>query len=103
MISCYVSRSESRRPQIFCSITGHAYYAPKGQDIVCAGVSALYQSLELGLSNYEPEFQDASGGGCEAFYVFNPSEIGNAFVDNFVESMKLLESQYPECIEINVL
>lgn len=26
-------------------IEGHAEYAPEGQDIVCAGVSALTQSL----------------------------------------------------------
>lgn len=26
-------------------VSGHAHYAPEGQDIVCAGVSALYETL----------------------------------------------------------
>lgn len=29
------------------TVTGHAGYAPKGEDIVCAGVSALVQTLGL--------------------------------------------------------
>ena len=27
-------------------VNGHAGYMPRGSDIVCAGVSALYQTLE---------------------------------------------------------
>ncbi len=30
-------------------LSGHADYGPKGQDIVCAGVSALAQGALLGL------------------------------------------------------
>lgn len=40
MIRCqYVRRNH------MISISGHAGYAPKGQDIVCAGVSAIEYSL----------------------------------------------------------
>lgn len=28
-------------------VRGHAQYAPEGQDIVCAGVSALYETLVI--------------------------------------------------------
>lgn len=41
------------------TITGHAGAAPKGQDIVCAWVSAVYQTALLGLeavANKHPEF-----------------------------------------------
>lgn len=30
-------------------VDGHADYAPHGQDIVCAGISAITQSCALGL------------------------------------------------------
>lgn len=31
------------------SVTGHAGYAPRGQDIVCAGASTLYYTLRAAL------------------------------------------------------
>lgn len=36
---------------------GHAQYAPEGQDIVCAGVSALYETL-LGHPQVHEESRD---------------------------------------------
>lgn len=40
------------------TITGHANYAPKGKDIVCAGVSAIYQSALLGLMAIAKQYPD---------------------------------------------
>lgn len=34
------------------SVTGHANTAPHGEDIVCAGISALTQTAILGLQNH---------------------------------------------------
>ncbi|MDH7577206.1 MAG: ribosomal-processing cysteine protease Prp [Bacillota bacterium] len=33
-------------------VRGHAGYAPKGEDIICAGVSALVQAAVLGLRHF---------------------------------------------------
>ena len=32
------------------SVTGHALHGKKGEDVLCAGVSAMAQMLELGIS-----------------------------------------------------
>jgi uncharacterized protein YsxB (DUF464 family) len=36
-------------------VSGHAGFKPKGEDIVCAAVSALAQTAALGLGHYLPE------------------------------------------------
>ena len=33
------------------SVSGHSGFAPRGEDIVCAGVSAIVQTTLLGLQN----------------------------------------------------
>ena len=33
-------------------VEGHAEFAPHGQDIVCAGVSAIVQAAILGIEHY---------------------------------------------------
>lgn len=56
-------------------VTGHADYAEKGKDIVCAGVSALVQTLELyaighgGKSVHRPGYAriDVIGGHPDVF------------------------------------
>lgn len=36
---------EKNRKYIYVEVSGHAEYAEKGSDIVCAGVSTLYQAF----------------------------------------------------------
>lgn len=46
------------------SITGHAGYAPRGTDIVCAAVSALTQAALLGLTEHlglDPKVETETG------------------------------------------
>lgn len=40
---------DSRSGYMNIKVEGHANYAPHGQDIVCAGVSAILQTAVLGL------------------------------------------------------
>ena len=47
MIKVTIDMSEG----ISIKTTGHANYAPYGEDIVCAGVSAILQTAVLGLEN----------------------------------------------------
>lgn len=95
MISC---RYTDRGAQSYLTITGHAGYAPRGYDIVCAGVSALYESLLHGLGKYEPGFIPADDG----FTLLHPSGIGKAFIENFLDCVKDLETQYPDHIELEI-
>ena len=48
MIKIEIVRN-SDQAMVGFSVTGHANTAPHGQDIVCAGISALTQTAVLGL------------------------------------------------------
>lgn len=39
-------------------VDGHADYAPHGQDIVCAGISAIIQTCALGLQAIAETYPD---------------------------------------------
>ena len=47
MINITVTKEDNGHINI--DVNGHANYAPHGQDIVCAGVSAIVQTTLLGL------------------------------------------------------
>ena len=97
MIQCTITRPDTGR--VICTIKGHARYAPVGKDIVCAGVSALYQSLKLGLQEYEPAFKDQ----IEGFEIQNPTKIGAALVCTFIKSMECIEKTFPKYVSLCVL
>ena len=65
-------------------IEGHAEYAPEGQDIVCAGVSALTQSLVLSLEKLTDDKieYEVSSGRVDIYYR-NLSEKVQTLVDSF--------------------
>ena len=44
-----------------CEFAGHAGYAEKGKDIVCAGVSALYYALTEGVRRQAPAAVSVAG------------------------------------------
>lgn len=48
---------------------GHAGYAPKGQDIVCAAVSTLMQALAFSVNDREDGFAVASSSGAAGTYL----------------------------------
>jgi uncharacterized protein YsxB (DUF464 family) len=50
-------RLESEAGGYHLAVQGHAGFAPKGKDVVCAGVSALVETLAIGLERIAP------GGG----------------------------------------
>ncbi len=51
MITIKIERNEKQAVTGF-NVEGHAQTAPHGQDIVCAGVSALIQTSVFGLERY---------------------------------------------------
>lgn len=42
-----------RPPAVSLTVSGHAGAAPHGEDLVCAAVSALVETLALGLKRFE--------------------------------------------------
>ena len=77
-----------------CKITvsGHAGYAEKGSDIVCAAISALYQTLLLREHCYEQ-----IGVEDDLRTAFTDTPMWNRVVfDTIAKGMEAIARQYPE-------
>ncbi len=88
---------------------GHADYAPKGQDIVCAGVSALCYALVNTLANIDHECgmarmkSIANGEGhmrIRARICWENLSVIRACFQVTVTGLKMMAEQYPDYIKI---
>lgn len=83
------------------TITGHAGYAEPGKDIVCAGVSALVQTL---IQSIETLTQDTikctlSPGAAE-INLGDLSERASVLVDSFFVGCTLMAGEYPDRVRV---
>lgn len=82
-------------------VSGHARYAKLGQDIVCAGVTALTQTLLKsmeGLTEDKIEY-DISPGRADIKYG-NLSEAGKLLVDSFFIGICKIVDEFPDYVRI---
>ena len=82
-------------------ISGHAGYAEAGKDIVCAGVTALTQTLIRsleGLTSDEIKYE-ISPGRADIHYR-NLSEEGKLLVDSFFIGVCQITNEFPEYVRI---
>lgn len=82
-------------------ISGHAWYAEYGKDIVCAGVTALTQTLIQSIENLtddEIEYR-ISPGKVEVEYR-NLSEKSKTLVDSFFVGICLIAEEFPEYVKV---
>lgn len=83
------------------TVFGHANYAKAGKDIVCAGVTALTQSLigsMEGLTRDKIEYE-MSPGRTDIKYR-NLSEEGKLLVDSFFIGVCQIANEFPEYVRI---
>lgn len=90
------------------SITGHSGQASKGNDIVCAGVSALSQSVALALEYYAIAHSINQQEGLLEFSV-NVASLSDAhkircesIVSVFILGINEIRKQYPEFVQVNI-
>ena len=82
-------------------ISGHAGYAEAGKDIVCAGVTALTQTLIRsleGLTSDEIKYE-ISPGRADIHYG-NLSEEGKLLVDSFFIGVCSIADEFPYNVRI---
>lgn len=84
-------------------ISGHAGYAEPGKDIVCAGVTALTQTLIQSIENLTDDKIEyrISPGKAEIEYR-NLSEKSKTLVDSFFVGICLIAEEFPEHCESEV-
>lgn len=78
------------------TVTGHAGHGPPGQDIVCAAVSALVQTLALSLDRLAPEETVCSmEPGSATIRYTSLSEKGRLLVCSFFVGIEAVATAYP--------
>lgn len=82
-------------------ISGHAGYAEYGKDIVCAGVTALTQTLIQSIENLTDDKIEyrISSGKAEVEYR-NLSEKSKTLVDSFFIGICLIAEEFPEYVKV---
>lgn len=83
------------------SLKGHAGYAAKGSDVVCAAVSALSQTLVMAaeiLTKDDVEY--AINSGNLEFGWEEASETLKTLIDGFRIGIMAIAADYPECITL---
>ena len=82
-------------------ISGHAGYAEVGKDIVCAGVTALVQTLICSLKNLtRDEIEYEISPGRADIHCGDLSEEGKLLVDSFFIGVCLIANEFPEYVRI---
>ncbi|MDF2928285.1 ribosomal-processing cysteine protease Prp [Anaerospora sp.] len=83
-------------------VSGHANVAPKGHDIVCAGVSALTQAAVLGLERYlKRQFTlDITSGKLLMELTGPPDERTQAVLETMLLGLQEIASTYPKSVQI---
>ena len=83
-------------------IEGHAGYAEKGKDIVCAAISVLYQNLVNSIDELSDSvIHDFSADGYARVYIGGLYEYSRALVDSFKLGCKTMEMTYPDNVEVH--
>ena len=83
------------------TIDGHAGYAEAGKDIVCAGVSALAQTLIKSIEDLTSStIQYDIGPGRVDIKFKNLPEEGKLLVDSFFLGICLIADEFPDYIKI---
>lgn len=82
-------------------ISGHAGYAEPGKDIVCAGVTALTQTLIQSIDDLTDDKIEyrISPGKVEVEYR-NLSEKSKTLVDSFFIGVSMIADEFPEYVRV---
>lgn len=83
------------------TVDGHARYAPSGQDIVCAGVTTLTQTLIKSIEDLTTDKikYSISSGRVDIEYG-NLSERSRTLVDSFFIGILMIADGYPDFVRI---
>lgn len=92
---------EVRRTDSGITVRGHAGYAPHGQDVVCAAVSTLVQSLFASVKELTAdEIKADMAAGNAVIEYGNLSKEARLLVDSFFVGIQMIADSYPENVRI---
>lgn len=92
---------EVKRSGSGLTITGHAGYAPHGQDIVCAAVSTLVQTFfESVQALTADEITVDFGPGKAVIQYGNLSDAAKLLEDSLFVGLNLIADNYPDNVRV---
>ncbi|MBA4537191.1 ribosomal-processing cysteine protease Prp [Bacillus aquiflavi] len=109
MIEITIKRSKLGHIQSF-SISGHANFANRGQDIVCAGVSAVSfgtVNAIVKLTEIEPDVEQGQNGFLRCVFPENlPINIQarvQLLLEGMLVSLQTIERDYKKYVQIKIV
>nr|DAE22243.1 MAG TPA: YsxB-like protein [Podoviridae sp. ctKS020] len=96
MITVTISRNAE---ELIVEVSGHSNYAPQGEDIVCAGVSALTLMCVNAAMLSEGKIEKMCSGYSKI--TLPNSENIHFFCAALVEAFEIMATKYPEYICVN--
>lgn len=86
------------------SVKGHAYFAPHGEDIVCAAVTSAVQMTANTITDVVGQSASVSVSENEIIITeFVPSRTINIIIEGLKLHLKTIKEDYPETIKINTM
>lgn len=83
------------------TVSGHAGYAPIGQDIVCAAVSTLLQVFCASVEKLTAdEIKSNMAAGNAVIEYGNLSKEAQLLVDSFFVGIQMIADEYPQNVRI---
>lgn len=84
-------------------IRGHAGYAPRGQDIVCAGVTAITQTLVESIESLTGnEIKYDMSPGRVDIEIKDPDEDAQLLMDSFFVGAEMIADEFPEYVRVEI-
>lgn len=96
-----ITYREAKENVLKLQAEGHAGYAPKGQDIVCAAVSTLMQALAFSVNDREDGFAVASSSGAAGTYLelqARATPENRAKFELVTDGLELVAQLYPKFV-----
>ena len=83
------------------TVSGHANYAEAGKDIVCAGVSALIQTLIKSIGDLtEDKIEYEISPGRADIHYRDLSDAGKLLIDSFFIGVCQIADEFPDHVRI---
>ena len=105
MIEVEIKEERDGRISAF-SVHGHSGTAPKGRDIVCAGVSALAQTALLGLGRHlhrDVDYHIEPSGDLRMKLREAPDDLSEAILRTMRLGLAEIARVYPDAVRVRIM
>ena len=99
MIEISVEKKLSK--EVFIEVAGHANYAPRGKDIVCAAISVLYQTMLESIKKNGGNISYGGNNQSQSALIRNPGHDEMLLLDSFLIGCEGVAKAYPYNVKVS--